>query len=191
MSLPREKLFLNYLLDATEDRERLRSEILNNLMAGRDTTASMLSNAFFEVSKNRKIWERLRNEVSKLNGIPPTRAQTVDMPYMRAIFLESMRMYPQLPENARVALSDTILPLGGGRNGESPIFVPKGRIVLWSSYSLHRRKDIYGEDSNEFKPERWLGEHGKECFKPGWAYLNFGGGPRLCLGRKCIILPCF
>ncbi|PVI08347.1 cytochrome P450 52A12 [Periconia macrospinosa] len=182
--LASEKLFLNHLMDATDDLARIRSEILNNLMAGRDTTASMLSNAFSEIAKNPKIWKRLREEVCKLDGKPPTREQTLDMPYTRAVFLESMRMYPQVPENGRIALHDTILPLGGGEDGKSPVFVPKGQLVLWSSYALHRRKDIYSEDCNEFKPERWLPQKDQEPLKPGWAYLNFGAGPRLCLGQN-------
>lgn len=43
---------------------------------------------------------------------------------------------------------------------------------------MHRRKDFYGEDSDEFKPERW------ETLRPGWEYLPFNGGPRICIGRK-------
>ena len=182
----RDKLFFNHLLDATEDKLQLRSEILNNLMAGRDTTASMLSNAWFEIAKHPLVWLRLREEIATLNGSCPTQQQVLDMAYLRAIFLESMRLYPQLPENARMALSDTVLPLGGGKDGKSPIFVPKGKIIIWSSYALHRRRDIYGDDCNEFKPERWLNDQGQETLKPGWAYLAFGGGPRLCLGRKCM-----
>ena len=43
---------------------------------------------------------------------------------------------------------------------------------------MHRRKDYYGEDADEFKPERW------EKLRPGWEYLPFNGGPRICLGRE-------
>jgi cytochrome P450 len=43
---------------------------------------------------------------------------------------------------------------------------------------MHRRTDIYGEDANEFKPERW------DTIRPGWAYLPFNGGPRICLGQQ-------
>ena len=42
---------------------------------------------------------------------------------------------------------------------------------------MHRRKDFYGEDAEEFKPERW------ETLRPGWEYLPFNGGPRICIGR--------
>ena len=46
---------------------------------------------------------------------------------------------------------------------------------------MHRRKDIYGQDAMEFRPERW---EGPELTDIGWAYMPFHGGPRLCLGSK-------
>lgn len=48
-------------------------------------------------------------------------------------------------------------------------------------YYMHRRKDIYGQDAMEFRPERW---EGPKLADIGWAYLPFHGGPRLCLGSK-------
>jgi hypothetical protein len=57
--------------------------------------------------------------------------------------------------NGRTAVEDTWLPLGGGPKGKSPMFVPKGTQINYQVWVMHRRKDIYGEDANEFKPERW------------------------------------
>ena len=48
-------------------------------------------------------------------------------------------------------------------------------------YYMHRRKDIYGEDAMEFRPERWVGP---ELANIGWAYVPFHAGPRACLGSK-------
>ena len=89
----------------------------------------------------------------------------------------ALRLYPVVPGNARCAEVDTILPRGGGDDGQSPLFVPKGQSVQWSLYTMHRRKDFYGEDAEDFKPERW------ETLRPGWEYLPFNGGPRICIGR--------
>lgn len=75
-------------------------------------------------------------------------------------------------------MEDSILPLGGGPDGQSPIFVPKGAIVAYSTYAMHRRKDYYGNDAEQFRPERW------ESLRPGWEYLPFNGGPRICLGQQ-------
>jgi cytochrome P450 len=46
---------------------------------------------------------------------------------------------------------------------------------------MHRRKDIYGPDALEFRPERWAPEEG---LRPGWGYLPFNGGPRICVGQQ-------
>lgn len=65
------------------------------------------------------------------------------------------RLYPVIPVNSRVAVVDTILPLGGGMEGKAPVFVKKGTRVLHFPYSMHRRKDIFGADADIFRPERW------------------------------------
>lgn len=78
---------------------------------------------------------------------------------------ESLRVYPLVPVNSREAIVDTTLPLGGGEDGNSPMFIRKGQTVTWSTYAMHRRKDYYGEDADEYKPERWLGPNG---IRPGW-----------------------
>jgi cytochrome P450 len=79
----------------------------------------------------------------------------------------------------RTAARDTILPLGGGSDGLSPILVKKGTVIRWSLHSMHRRKDLFGEDAEEFRPERW-----ETLRPPAWAYLPFSGGPRICIGQQ-------
>jgi cytochrome P450 len=69
--------------------------------------------------------------------------------------LEVQRLYPVIPVNSRVALVDTVIPLGGGPDEKSPGFIKKGTRILHFPYSMHRRKDIYGADVDEFRPERW------------------------------------
>lgn len=46
---------------------------------------------------------------------------------------------------------------------------------------MHRREYLWGEDAHEFKPERW------QKRRPGWEYLPFNGGPRICLGQQCAL----
>jgi cytochrome P450 len=75
-------------------------------------------------------------------------------------------------------LRDTTVPLGGRPKGESPIFIPKGSEVAWNTYSMYRRKGLFGENADEFIPERW------QDLKPTWEYLLFNGGPRTCLERE-------
>ena len=96
----------------------------------------------------------------------------------------ALRLFPPVPTNARFAYSDTVLPRGGGANGKLPIFVPKGSIVMYSVYSMHRRTDIYGPDALKFNPERWAPEAPNGPLRPGWGFLPFNGGPRICVGQQ-------
>lgn len=83
-----------------------------------------------------------------------------------------LRLLPPVPLNFRVGTKDTSLPLGGGPDGKSPVYVRKGQIVNYSIYAMHRRTDLYGPDATDFRPER-----GEEDAKRSWDYLPFNGGP--------------
>lgn len=180
-------VFLHELISQTTDIVKVRSELLNVLLAGRDTTASFLSNIWFLLSRSPATWTRLRTEVDALDGELPSFTQLKDMKYLKAVLNETLRLYPVVPGNAREALKDTVIPIGGGEDGMSPVFIAKGTMVAWDTYTMHRRKDFFGEDAEIFRPERWLDENGQKGLRPGWEYLPFNGGPRICLGRKCLL----
>ncbi|KAK3639875.1 hypothetical protein LTR56_012255 [Elasticomyces elasticus] len=183
---PGRYIFIDELVRQTTDPIRIRSELLNILLAGRDTTASLLTNVWWQLSRNPTAWAKLQAEVAPFDGEQPTFEQLKDMKYLKAFLNETLRLYPVVPANSREAVEDTTLPLGGGPDGSAPMFIPKGMVVAWSVYAMHRRKDYYGEDAEEFKPERWLDDPdtGKKGLRPGWEYLPFNGGPRICLGQQ-------
>ena len=81
-------VFLHELVKRTDDPVQIRSELLNVLLAGRDTTASLLSNVFFMLARTPSVWAKLRVEVDALNGELPTYAQIKDMKYLRAVLNE-------------------------------------------------------------------------------------------------------
>lgn len=60
----------------------------------------------------------------------------------------------------------------------------RGELVVFSQYVNARRKNIYGTDADDFRPERWEGEPNKV----GWAYFPFNGGPRACLGQDFALM---
>lgn len=91
-----------------------------------------------------------------------------------------LRLYPSVPLNIRTAVRRTVLPTGGGPEGNSPIFISAGQSVGYCVYAMHRRKDIYGPDADLFRPERWEGDQLRNV---GFGYLPFNGGPRICLGQ--------
>lgn len=74
----------------------------------------------------------------------------------------------------RMALEDTTLPVGGGVDHRQPIFVQKGDMVHANRYLMHRDPDIWGDDAEVFRPERWVDA------RPMWRFVPFGGGPRIC-----------
>lgn len=82
--------------------------------------------------------------------------------------------------NAKYAARDTCLPRGGGPDGLSPCFVARGEKVVLGINALHRRRDIWGPDADEFRPERWADEK----FRPGMAFVPFAAGPRVCIGQQ-------
>ena len=171
-------VFLHELIKQTQDPDTLRSELLNILLAGRDSTAGLLSNTWHTIARRPDIWAKLRAEVDALNGEAPTYAHIKDMKYLRWVLNECLRLMPIVPANGRVAVRDTVIPVGGGADGKAPVFLPKGSVVVYHSWTFHKRKDLYGEDADEFRPERW------EKLRHGWEYLPFNGGPRICVGQQ-------
>jgi len=198
-------IFAEALAAETSDPKVLRDNMLNILLAGRDTTASLLSSAFYYMARHPHVWNRLRREIVEQFGDAAqpkaeiTQVKLKDIPYLRYVLNESksilispihtlltnpaLRLQPPVPLNFRVANKDTTLPVGGGPSGKSPVYVRKGCLVAYSVYAMHRRTDFYGPDAHTFRPERW-----EENARRGWEYLPFNGGPRICLGREHLLL---
>jgi cytochrome P450 len=174
-------VFLDEMARATKDPKQLRDELLNILVAGRDTTASLLSITFHTLARRPDIWRKLKAEIDELNGKRPDYETLRNMKYLKYLLNESLRLYPVVPSNARFANKPTTIPHGGGPDGKSPIYIAQGEAVAYNVFVLHRRKDIYGPDAEEFRPERW---EPKEGLRPGWGYLPFNGGPRICIGQQ-------
>ncbi|KAF1924654.1 cytochrome P450 [Didymella exigua CBS 183.55] len=173
--------FISALLEATPNRTTIRSELLNILLAGRDTVASLLSNLIWNLPRHPSVLARLRVEIEQAVGSnAPTYEQLKDMRFLKAVVSESQRLYPVVPLNSREALEDTLLPRGGGAHESQPVLVPKGSYVAWHMYSMQRRSDLFGADADAFRPERWL----EPGFRPGWAFVPFSGGPRVCIGQS-------
>lgn len=183
-------VFLYELVKETRDPKLLRDQLLNIMIAGRDTTASLMTFTMFELAKNPEIFRKLKEEVHERFGAGED-ARTDDMTFetlkkcttLKNIITEVLRMYPSVPVNYRFANKHTTLPRGGGEDGNSPVFVAKGECVGYLVSSTHRNPKYYGKDAHDFKPERWEDKN----LKPGWAYLPFNGGPRICLGQQFAI----
>ena len=175
-------VFLDALVARTRDPIELRSQALNILLAGRDTTASFLGWLFYVLVRNPEHLNKLRTAIIDSFGTynNPTEITYVSLKncqYLQHCLNETLRLYSVVPVNSRMAVRNTTIPCGGGPDGMSKVFVRKGELVDYSVQIMHRDKQFWGPDADEFKPERWVGR------KPGWEYLPFNGGPRICLGR--------
>ncbi|KAF9871067.1 hypothetical protein CkaCkLH20_11484 [Colletotrichum karsti] len=175
---------LDTLVEQTRDEGELRDQILGILLAGRDTTATLLSWVLLLLAQHPDVFEKLREEVVRDFGAYGEEKVGVDFgtlkssQYLQFVLRETLRVYNVVPLNLRIAARDTVLPRGGGPDGMEPVVVRKGQTVNFSPYVLHRREDIWGGDALEFKPERWEG------MRLDWNYVPFSGGPRICLGQQ-------
>ncbi len=168
---------LDLLLQARDEEtgigltdQELRDEALTIFAAGHETTANTLAWTWYLLATHPEAKARFHEEVDRvLQGRTPNANDLQHLPYTRAIFDESLRLYPPAPAVQRKAATNTIvcgLPLSAGA------------LVLVGTYNLHRHPAFW-TNPDQFLPERWL--DGTRPV-PRYAYLPFGAGPRACVG---------
>lgn len=170
-------VFLDSLANETDNPVEIRSQLLSILIAGRDTTAALLSFLFLMLAQHPEIFTKLRQVVIEEFGTfhSPKNisfARLKACAYLQWCINETLRLHPSVPWNSRRAARDTSLPSGGGKDGLSPIFLPKGTEVVYIVWLMHRQPEFWGPDADTFRPERWQNQ------KHGFEYLPFNGGPR-------------
>jgi len=163
-------VFLDALARQTRDPIELRSQLLHTLLAGRDTTASLLGWLFYLLARDTARYTKLRSIILEEFGTYKdpkviTFSKLKSCTYLQHCMNETLRLYPVVAANSRTANKDTTIPYGGGPDGKSKIFVPKGTQVEYSPHVTQRRKDIWGPYADDFIPERWQGR------KVGWEFL--------------------
>ncbi|KAJ3994481.1 cytochrome P450 [Lentinula boryana] len=176
---------LDHLIKHTKDPIILRDEIMNLAVAGRDTTASLLTFTVYMLSQHPDILRKLRSEI--LSVVGPNRQPTYDdfrdMKYLRAILNETLRLYPPVPFNMRQSNKHTTLP--PIKPGDKPIFIPAWTRCIYSVFVMHRRTDLWGPDALTFDPDRFLDERVHKYLTPNpFIFLPFNAGPRICLGQQ-------
>ncbi|KAF8960212.1 cytochrome P450 [Flammula alnicola] len=175
---------LEHLINYTEDETVLRDEILNILLAGRDTTTNSITFAIYMLAEHPDILKRLRQEILEKVGETrrPTFDDMKDMKYLRAVINETLRLYPAVPFNLRSTSKPVVLP---GKYGAKPFYIPAHSKSPYSVFLMHRRKDLWGPDAHEFDPDRFLDERLRKYITPNpFIFLPFNAGPRICLGQQ-------
>jgi cytochrome P450 len=158
------------------DRQ-LRDEILTMFAAGHETTAITLTWTFYLLSQHPHVLRKLQREVDEvLGGRVPTLADLPQLPYTLAVFEESMRLYPSAPIIPRLTQRETTL------DGH---YLPASSRVLVNLFNIHRHRDHW-DDPEDFQPDRFLGGRRKERHR--YAYVPFGAGPHLCIGKHFALL---
>jgi cytochrome P450 len=179
--------FLHELASFTRDPKVLRDQLIAILLAGRDTTASTLSWTIYELGRHPEVVVKLRQEILDTIGVDrtPTYEDVKNMPYLKSVLNEVLRLYPVVPFNVRLALRDTTLPRGGGKDGSEPLPVLKDTPIAYSTLVMQRRNDLYPPisatfaDPQVFSPERWANWHPR-----AFDYIPFNAGPRICIGQQ-------
>ncbi len=164
---------LSILLDPEQglDARQIRDEILTFLLAGHETTAAALAWACHLLSRHPEIQERLHEEVeSVLGGRTPEMADFPHLRFTKAVFDETIRLYPPVWMIPRRSVDDD--EIGG-------FHIPGRSDVLLCAYTLHRHPELWS-DPDTFDPDRFLAEDRP----PPGAFLPFGAGSRSCLGSR-------
>jgi cytochrome P450 len=151
--------------------KQLRDEVATILMAGHETTANALNWTFYLLAAHPSVRATVEAEVARVLGPRAANADDVEkLNYTRQVIEESMRLYPPAHIISRRALAADEL---------DGVHVPAGATVVISPWVMHRHRKWWDEperfDPGRFTPER-------AAARPRFAYLPFGGGPRICIG---------
>lgn len=179
-----DETLLSHLVKLTSDPVVLKDETLNIMIAGRDTTAGTLSFILYLLTQNPTALRRLREEIMTAVGRQrtPTYQDIREMKFMRAVINETLRLYPAVPFNTRECINETVWP--SPDPSQPPIYIPEGTKCPYSVFLMHRRKDLWGADAEEFDPDRWIDERLQKQLGQSFSFLPFNAGPRICLGQQ-------
>jgi len=166
---------------------------ISMVFAGSETTAISLSSVFYFLLKHPRCYRKLMEEldVAVRDGIIEDReskivtwAETQKLPYLDAVIQESFRMHPA----AGLILERIVPPQGMDILGN---FVPGGTIVGCSPWVLHRRPEVFGQDVDSFRPERWMEAKPEQLKVMKATMFQFGAGARTCIGKNVSLLEVY
>ncbi|WVQ62299.1 uncharacterized protein L199_000438 [Kwoniella botswanensis] len=174
---------IDRLVDATDDRNLIEDQLINTLLAARDTLASCLTFCVYVSILHPEVGSKLREEIRSIAGEGDgdgeiTKDVIRELRYSRAYINEVLRLYPPVPLNIRRTLRPSLLPTS---SGGQPMYMPANTSIILAFILMQRDEKVWGDDVNEFKPERWLNDGlGK---KEREAFMSWNYGPRMCLGQ--------
>lgn len=159
----------------------------NPVIAGADTTAITMRALFYHTLKNPRVFAKLQSEVRAVFAAfePASHTKARALPYLEAVIRETIRYHPAVS-----MIMERIVPEDGLVLPDGSV-VPGGQMVGMNPYIVGRNKGVFGEDAEEFNPDRWLrregesdAQHHERMQQWNMSILAFGGGSRICLGRN-------
>ncbi|MFK7859830.1 MAG: cytochrome P450 [Granulosicoccus sp.] len=162
----------------TFTREELIDQIGVFFLAGHETTASVLTWVFFILSQQPAIAKRIADDVQRATGGGEIQMEHLrQLPYLRNVFREALRLYPPITFLPRVALQPTII---------ADKRVKRGTMIMISPWTAHRNAQLW-ENADRFDPDRFTTQDDEEHplrKKDKGTHLSFGIGPRVCIGAS-------
>ncbi|PIL27720.1 cytochrome P450 [Ganoderma sinense ZZ0214-1] len=159
-------------------REELTAEALTQLIAGSDTTSNSSCAITYWLARNQAAQRKLQAELDAALGSDDDPIavfeQVKRLPYLEAVINEALRIH----STSGIGLP-RLVPEGGltvcGH------FFPEGTVLSVPTYTIHRDREVWGEDVDAFRPERWF-ERDKNLVQKTFNPFSFG--PRSCVGRN-------
>ena len=200
--------FLTRFLQAQKDYPefmndtRVLAVCLSLIFAGSDSTAISLSTIFHNLLSNPHAYSRVMQEVDaavesgKLYADEASQGSDNEifsfnaaqsLPYLDAVITESFRLHPAVG-----LVLERIVPKAGATIAGR--FIPGGTTVGCNAYVVHRRREIFGQDVENFRPERWLESEGadpKQVKEMRATMFQFGAGSRTCIGKNISLLEIY
>ncbi|KAL0581732.1 hypothetical protein V5O48_000314 [Marasmius crinis-equi] len=177
-------------------RETLLSNIATLLMVGHETSAGTVSYTLLELARDKRVQTKLREELRQAGTLTYDNVQSLE--YLDAVVKEGLRLHPSSPRTERVALQDDVIPLGRpilAREGRTMDALPvkAGQVFHVSFKALNVDPEVWGDDAEVFKPERWVVAGGlpdpSELPRGPWTNVaSFCDGPRGCIGWRLAVL---
>jgi cytochrome P450 len=161
---------VSLLIEADLPDRQIRDEVITTLVAGHETVASAMTWTWWLLASHPDVQARVADEAALVLGADGAPTDPALLPLTRQVVDEALRLYPPawvVTRRARAA------------DAVSGVDVRAGTLIVISPWTLHRRESLWAKP-NAFRPERFAADRSI----PREAYLPFGAGPRLCIGRE-------